>query len=44
VTAALKLGIVHADLSEFNIIIAPSGPCFIDWKIPKLLLTLSWTR
>lgn len=31
VTAALKLGIVHADLSEFNIIIAPSGPCFIDW-------------
>jgi len=24
-------GIVHADLSEFNIIMAEAGPCIIDW-------------
>lgn len=31
VAAALKLGIIHADLSEFNIIIDDSGPRIIDW-------------
>lgn len=31
VAAALKLGIIHADLSEFNIIIDDSGPRMIDW-------------
>jgi len=28
---ALGLGIIHADLSEFNIIITDSGPVIIDW-------------
>ena len=28
---ALGLGIIHADLSEFNIMIADSGPVIIDW-------------
>jgi len=28
---ALSQGIVHADLSEFNIMIAESGPVIIDW-------------
>ncbi|MGV8175936.1 MAG: RIO1 family regulatory kinase/ATPase [Methanothrix sp.] len=31
VAAALRLGIIHADLSEFNIIMADSGPVIIDW-------------
>jgi len=25
------LGIIHADLSEFNILVAESGPKIIDW-------------
>lgn len=28
---ALGQGIIHADLSEFNIMIADSGPVIIDW-------------
>ena len=28
---ALNLGIIHSDLSEFNIMIAESGPKIIDW-------------
>jgi RIO kinase 2 len=28
---ALKLGIIHADLSEFNIMMAEDGPKIIDW-------------
>ncbi len=28
---AWHLGIVHADLSEFNIMIAEAGPRIIDW-------------
>ncbi len=28
---ALSQGIIHADLSEFNIMIADSGPVIIDW-------------
>jgi RIO kinase 2 len=28
---AFRLGIIHADLSEFNIMIAESGPKIIDW-------------
>ena len=28
---ALNLGIIHADLSEFNILVADSGPKIIDW-------------
>ena len=28
---ALGQGIIHADLSEFNIMIADSGPMIIDW-------------
>lgn len=31
VAEAWRLGIVHADLSEFNIIMAEAGPCIIDW-------------
>ncbi|OPY52809.1 MAG: RIO-type serine/threonine-protein kinase Rio2 [Methanosaeta sp. PtaU1.Bin112] len=31
VATALKLGIIHADLSEFNIIIDDCGPRIIDW-------------
>ncbi len=31
VAAALRLRIIHADLSEFNIIMADSGPVIIDW-------------
>ncbi len=31
VAAALRLGIIHADLSEFNIIVDESGPKIIDW-------------
>jgi RIO kinase 2 len=31
VAAALGLGIIHADLSEFNVMIAESGPKIIDW-------------
>lgn len=31
VAAALRLGMIHADLSEFNIIIGESGPVLIDW-------------
>lgn len=28
---ALRMGIIHADLSEFNIMVAESGPKIIDW-------------
>jgi len=31
VARALRLGIIHADLSEFNIMMADSGPKIIDW-------------
>jgi len=31
VAAALRLGIIHADLSEFNIMVPESGPKIIDW-------------
>jgi len=31
VAAALRLGIIHADLSEFNIIVSQSGPKIFDW-------------
>jgi RIO kinase 2 len=31
VAAALRLGFIHADLSEFNVIIADEGPRIIDW-------------
>ena len=31
VAAALRLGIIHADLSEFNILMSESGPKIIDW-------------
>ena len=31
VAKALRLGIIHADLSEFNILVAESGPKIIDW-------------
>ena len=31
VAAARRLGIIHADLSEFNIIVDESGPKIIDW-------------
>jgi RIO kinase 2 len=31
VGAALHLGIIHADLSEFNIMVDESGPKIIDW-------------
>ncbi len=31
VRKAYRLGIVHADLSEFNIIVGESGPTIIDW-------------
>jgi RIO kinase 2 len=31
VARAFRLGLIHADLSEFNIIIAESGPVIIDW-------------
>jgi RIO kinase 2 len=31
VAAALGLGIIHADLSEFNIMVDESGPKIIDW-------------
>jgi len=31
VARAFHLGLIHADLSEFNIIIAESGPVIIDW-------------
>jgi RIO kinase 2 len=31
VARAFRLGLVHADLSEFNIIISESGPVIIDW-------------
>jgi RIO kinase 2 len=31
VAKALRLGIIHADLSEFNILISESGPKIIDW-------------
>ena len=31
VAAALGLGIIHADLSEFNIMVDDSGPKIIDW-------------
>jgi len=31
VARAFSLGLIHADLSEFNIIIAESGPVIIDW-------------
>jgi RIO kinase 2 len=31
VGGALGQGIIHADLSEFNIIITDSGPVIIDW-------------
>jgi RIO kinase 2 len=31
VASARRLGIIHADLSEFNIIMADSGPSIIDW-------------
>ena len=31
VAKALAMGIIHADLSEFNILVAESGPKIIDW-------------
>jgi RIO kinase 2 len=31
VAAALGLGIIHADLSEFNVMVDESGPKIIDW-------------
>jgi len=31
VAAARRLGIIHADLSEFNIMVDESGPKIIDW-------------
>jgi RIO kinase 2 len=31
VAAAWRLGIIHADLSEFNIMVDDSGPKIIDW-------------
>ncbi|MDD4446135.1 MAG: serine/threonine protein kinase [Methanothrix sp.] len=31
VAAARRLGIIHADLSEFNIMVDDSGPKIIDW-------------
>ncbi len=31
VAKALRLGIIHADLSEFNIMMLESGPKIIDW-------------
>ncbi len=31
VCKARRLGIIHADLSEFNILVADSGPKIIDW-------------
>ena len=31
VAKAFHLGIIHADLSEFNIMVAESGPKIIDW-------------
>ncbi|VVB71349.1 RIO-type serine/threonine-protein kinase Rio2 [uncultured archaeon] len=31
VAAALRLGFIHADLSEFNVIISDEGPRIIDW-------------
>ncbi|MCK9567158.1 MAG: serine/threonine protein kinase, partial [Methanothrix sp.] len=31
VAAARELGIIHADLSEFNIMVDESGPKIIDW-------------
>jgi len=31
VAKALRMGIIHADLSEFNILVAESGPKIIDW-------------
>ena len=31
VDKALRMGIIHADLSEFNILVAESGPKIIDW-------------
>ncbi|MDD1736273.1 MAG: serine/threonine protein kinase [Methanothrix sp.] len=31
VAKAHRLGIIHADLSEFNILVAESGPKIIDW-------------
>ena len=31
VARAFRLDLIHADLSEFNIIIAESGPVIIDW-------------
>jgi RIO kinase 2 len=31
VGAALRLGIIHADLSEFNVMVDDSGPRIIDW-------------
>jgi RIO kinase 2 len=31
VAKALNLGIIHADLSEFNILMSESGPKIIDW-------------
>jgi len=31
VAKALCRGVIHADLSEFNILVAKSGPKIIDW-------------
>ena len=31
VAKALRMGIIHADLSEFNIMVPQSGPKIIDW-------------